>query len=103
MSHKVQTALIKSVCTSNQSSICKFAPKHTEEESSPYKGRYQHCQTNEELISEKVIGQGELGEHSMDHSAIDTWTDLNINAGPMSTNSSLINTNQCSHNPSECQ
>jgi len=80
----VHAALIKSVCTSNQSSICKFAPKHTEEEASPYKGRYQHCQTNEELISEKCA-QGELGEQSMDHSAIDTWTDLNINAGPTSS------------------
>ena len=79
------------VFSSNQSqtvnsSICKFAPKHTEDEdgTSPFKGRYQHCQTNEELISDRQAATTpcELVE-SFDHTAIDNWKDLNVNAGPI--------------------
>lgn len=81
MPGRVQTALIKSVCESNHSSVCKFVPNHTEEESSPYKGLYQHCQTYEELISEKNFGF-ELGEDPSADYSTDKWTDLNINAPP---------------------
>ncbi len=69
--------------SSNQSSICKFAPRHTDEDYSPYKGRYQHCQTNEELISEDRATTTYCDyEESQDHSLIDHWTDLNVKAGP---------------------
>lgn len=73
------------MCESNQSSICYFAPRHSDSDNaSPYKGRYQHCQTNEELVSEKYqpVTPYELAE-STDHSAIELWTDLKVNAGPV--------------------
>lgn len=65
--------------SSNQSSICKFAPRHTEEES-PYKGRYQHCQTNEELISDQPNAHTPCDlVDSLDHT-VEPWHDLNIRA-----------------------
>ena len=53
---KAHTSLIRSRADSGQSSICKFAPKHTDSESlSPFKGAYQHMQTNEELVSANEV------------------------------------------------
>ena len=49
-SHQYYQSQIQS---SNQSSICKFVPKHSDEDSSPYRGRYQHLHSNEELMSDQ--------------------------------------------------
>ena len=70
---------------SNQSSICKFAPKHSEEDASPYKGRYQHILSNEELVSDRnrACTPCELGGESVDKASIDHWVNLNVRAGPL--------------------
>ena len=79
------------VRSSNQSSICKFAAKHTEDDdaivNSPYNGKYQHCLTNEEFVSEhklreksRAVTPCEVAESS-DFSTIEHWVDLRVKAG----------------------